>query len=161
MTDGESGNLPERKVEEIVKKNAPQLRPEQRERVVHEVTELVAHYQGPIPPPGFLAQFDEVVPGAADRIIKMTEGNMAHRMKMERTMVRGDLALKAMGMGCAFFALLAMLALVGLAVYLNHPWIATVLGGTTIAAVVGMFLNSHMTPTKPSPQQQPKKRRKR
>jgi uncharacterized membrane protein len=40
--------------------------------IVSEQTTLVRH-QGPLPPPAILKQYDDVVPGAAERIITMAE----------------------------------------------------------------------------------------
>ena len=37
---------------------------------------------GPLPPPGMLRQFDEVVPGLAERIVSMAERNQTDRLKM-------------------------------------------------------------------------------
>ena len=39
---------------------------------------LSAHYQGPIPPPDFLRKYEEIVPGAANRILTMAESNNTH-----------------------------------------------------------------------------------
>jgi len=41
-------------------------------------------YQGPITPPELLRQYDEIVPGAADRILEMAEEQSKHRQSCER-----------------------------------------------------------------------------
>ncbi len=40
-------------------------------------------YQGPIPSPDVLKQYNVLLPGAADRILSMAEQEAAHRHKME------------------------------------------------------------------------------
>lgn len=42
-----------------------------------------ASYSGPLPPPSFLNQFEQIVPGSAERIIQYSEREQAHRHKIE------------------------------------------------------------------------------
>jgi Predicted membrane protein (DUF2335) len=54
-------------------------------------------YQGPLPQPEDFAAYDRVLPGAADRILKMAEGQATHRQGLERFAVRGDFFKALMG----------------------------------------------------------------
>src|SRR5258705_11795241 len=45
-------------------------------QVVHTQTQTI--YQGPLPPPENFAAYEHVLPGAADRILKMAENQAAH-----------------------------------------------------------------------------------
>lgn len=47
-------------------------------------------FAGPLPHPEILARYEEVLPGAADRIISMAEKQAAHRMHLEKIVVEGD-----------------------------------------------------------------------
>ncbi|WP_175201656.1 DUF2335 domain-containing protein [Achromobacter insolitus] len=47
-------------------------------------------YEGPIPPPALLEHYNEIVPGAAERIIAMAESETAHRRQMESMQVNAD-----------------------------------------------------------------------
>jgi uncharacterized membrane protein len=40
-------------------------------------------FMGPIPPPGMLAEYNNVIPNGADRVIKMAEKEQAHRHNIE------------------------------------------------------------------------------
>ena len=42
------------------------------------------HYSGPLPRPDDLAKYDQIVPGAAERIIKMAEAEMLHRHENDK-----------------------------------------------------------------------------
>ena len=47
---------------------------------------LIAHgamWAGPIPPPELLAEYDQVIPNGAERILSMAEKQSDHRMRME------------------------------------------------------------------------------
>lgn len=48
---------------------------------------VVTHAQqwsGPMPPPAMLEEFDRVVPGAAERILALTERETGHRIEWEK-----------------------------------------------------------------------------
>jgi uncharacterized membrane protein len=49
-------------------------------------------FSGPLPPPEVLASYNEAVPNGADRIVKLTEDQAAHRRRLES---RGQLLLFA------------------------------------------------------------------
>lgn len=49
-----------------------------------ETSVVAAGWAGPLPPPGALAQFNEIIPNGAERIMAMTEKEQAHRHKMDR-----------------------------------------------------------------------------
>jgi uncharacterized membrane protein len=68
-------------------------------------------FQGPLPPPAVLAEYDRALPGAADRIIGMAERQSAHRQELEATVVRGNVRAETRGQVFAF--ILGMTAIVG------------------------------------------------
>lgn len=43
-----------------------------------------AQWQGPLPPPEALANFDSIIPNGAERIMKMVEDEQAHRISYEK-----------------------------------------------------------------------------
>jgi uncharacterized membrane protein len=45
-------------------------------------------FQGPIPPPAVLEAYEALVPGGANRILKMAENQAAHRQEIEKIVVR-------------------------------------------------------------------------
>jgi uncharacterized membrane protein len=47
-------------------------------------------YRGPLPLPQHLEKYEDVCPGAADRIIAMAEGQAKHRQEMENTVIRAN-----------------------------------------------------------------------
>ena len=74
---------------------APQPKPDdepQKSVVIPESKEelekfLIAVYQefaGPIPPPSMMKQYEETLPGSADRILKMAENQSEHRQWVEK-----------------------------------------------------------------------------
>ncbi len=44
-------------------------------------------FSGPLPPPEILVKYNEVLPGAAERIVAMAEKQQSHRQDLERKLV--------------------------------------------------------------------------
>lgn len=44
---------------------------------------IAASYEGPFPPPAHLNQYEQILPGAAERIFKFSEREQAHRHNLE------------------------------------------------------------------------------
>lgn len=85
----------------------------QEMKVVHQEA-----YQGPLPHPDLLKKFDEIVPGAAERILLMAEKEQNQRHQLEVKIVENDgiifkeeIKLKRRGLLCAF--ILAFLIIIG------------------------------------------------
>ena len=51
----------------------------------------IEQYQGPLPQPSTLHEFDTIVPGAAERIIRMAEDQAKHRQELERSIIQSDI----------------------------------------------------------------------
>jgi uncharacterized membrane protein len=45
-------------------------------------------FAGPLPPPALLEEYDQVVPGLAERIVVMAEGEGDHRRRIESRLIR-------------------------------------------------------------------------
>ena len=99
-----------------------------------------AQYSGPLPPAAQLIQYNQAVPDAAERIIKMAEEQSAHRRKLEFRVISSDGHRAWCGLIFAF--IIAMCALAS-SVYLimnNHDTAGGVLFTGALASVVGTFI---------------------
>jgi uncharacterized membrane protein len=102
-------------------------------------------WQGPLPPPASLRTFNEIVPGAAERILAVFEKQAEHRMRMETTVVTGRDRNMRRGQ---VFAFLVALSFLGGALYcavLGYPTLAGVIAGSTLVSIVGAFLYCHVS----------------
>jgi len=61
------------------------------------VTHASVQISGPLPPPEAFRGYEDVVPGAADRILKMAEGEQVHRHQVETRQLRYTVSLAALG----------------------------------------------------------------
>ena len=110
------------------------------QRTVTQVAMQSASWQGPLPPPSQLAQFDAVVPGCAERIIRMAEQEGEHAREVQMRAVKATVIGQYLGQ--AFALVLAASAMVAsyLLAMSGHDGVAAILGGTTLTTVVLAFL---------------------
>ncbi|HEX3718609.1 MAG TPA: DUF2335 domain-containing protein [Verrucomicrobiae bacterium] len=54
----------------------------------HTHTELSVTHCGPLPPPSYLAKYNEIIPQGADRITKQAEAQSAHRIEIEKRLLQ-------------------------------------------------------------------------
>ncbi|GGB37994.1 hypothetical protein GCM10011505_19410 [Tistrella bauzanensis] len=91
---------------------------------------------GPLPPPDILAQYEDIVPGAAARIVSWAEKEQAHRHAIDSDGLRADIIYARAGLygGIALSVFFVIAAL--FAADAGHTTLATILAGATIASVI-------------------------
>lgn len=121
----------------------------QQEIETAEVSIQQSSWSGPLPPPQALHEFDQVVPGGAERIMAAWEKETAHRQALEKRQMELTSRELILVAAEAFFskisALIFVLAALGVSAYaiqLNQPWFAGIFGSSTIAAVVWAFIHT-------------------
>jgi len=67
-----------------------------------QVTSAKFH-QGPLPSPEVLAGYEQIHPGAANRIIRMAEQQVKHRQSLEQKIVSSDHKIQSRAMNYSFF----------------------------------------------------------
>ena len=111
-------------------------------------TEIQAKgFSGPVPHPDVLERYEDIVTGAADRIIALAEREAAHRHEMEHKAIevqaadmRADRVERRIGqifaltIGLAAFITCATLVLKG------HSWPGGILGTTGVVGLVAVFV---------------------
>lgn len=138
-----SEELSEKK-QEISKESEPELA--NSEQVKRVIAEVISEFSGPIPPPNIIAGYEEVVPGAADRIIQMAEKQAAHRQSIEQMEAKVEARDSLLGILFAFIlgigSIVACIVVV-LTVRENAGAIAgSLLGVTGIGSIVTAFLKT-------------------
>lgn len=97
------------------------------------VQQMEMFYSGPLPAPSAFGQYDKVLPGAAERILKMAEQEQNHRHEVDNKQLymlsRDSLVGIIAGMGLGVCALVA-----GVLVAMNVPNT----GGTILGGVFGV-----------------------
>ncbi len=116
-------------------------------------------FSGPLPDPETLAKYEQMIPGVAERLVHAFESEIAHRRKIELDSFQARSAdakyerrIEARGQWLGFVIGLAGLG-VGLAALLKGaPVTGGMLGGSTLAALVYVFVVGRRQPkSKDSP----------
>jgi hypothetical protein len=100
---------------------------------------------GPLPPPSILAGYEQVLPGAAERIVSMAEKEQDHRHSFDNKCQKTDSRDSLLGILCGF--VLGVAALVaGVIVIMRVPnkvgaVTGSVLGISGIASIVATFIS--------------------
>lgn len=113
---------------------------EKEARPVRVAAQISRTFSGPLPPPEILQRYNEIVPGAADRIIKMAENQHHHRQALEKSVVDSNVFSQKIGLGLGF--VIAMTAIGGgiwlSAIGKSGSGLTAIIGA--LAALVGVFV---------------------
>ncbi len=97
-------------------------------------------FRGPIPPPALLLEYDEVLPGAADRILTMAESQARHRQEMEMLYLKGQSERSDRGQWFGLIVALSGFAVAGLLGTQGHAVAAATIVGADLIALVSVFV---------------------
>jgi len=110
----------------------------------------VTHQQfsGPLPPPEVMSQYNQIIPGAAERIFTMAEQNAIHQREIENSAMtfkaeevkRGQ----QYGFGIGIFAFITCIV----ALLFGSEKTATAIGSTTVVGLVSVFITGRFSSKK-------------
>ena len=78
--------------------NKPAATPIKNENPIVRKLAIQQSFSGPLPPPDLLGQYDAILPGLADRIVKMAEKQESHRHELENRVVKAEINRSYFGM---------------------------------------------------------------
>jgi uncharacterized membrane protein len=107
------------------------------------VTRQIATYEsfrGPLPNPAILQAYEKIIPGCAERIIKMAENQADHRIHIENTVIEGDTKRANRGLYCGAFISFIALLLSGFLIYTGHDWAGVTIASTVIVGLASVFI---------------------
>lgn len=109
-------------------------------------------YQGPLPSPETLQEFDRVLPGLAREIVDRADREMSHRHSLEAEALRtkvGDQASARMqykrGQWMGFVLALGFLIAGVSLTLLGHPAVGATIATTTVVSLVAIFVTGRVT----------------
>jgi uncharacterized membrane protein len=105
-----------------------------------KATTQSSSFSGPLPPPEMLKEYDNVLPGAADRIIKMAETQSDHRQKLESKVVSGEVVKSYLGMACGFVVAIAGMSIGGFLLNEGHTIGGSIFAGVPLTGLVTVFV---------------------
>ena len=88
---------------------------------------------GPLPLPEVLERYEQILPGSADRLLRLVEKQSVHRQDLERVVITGDNTRAFRGQMTTFVLLFSVVVVAGMAVLTNHV-------GLGAAAIIGALV---------------------
>lgn len=105
-----------------------------------EVMQQQQIHQGPLPMAIEFAEYDRILPGSAERILKMAENQAAHRQSLEASVVKTQNRNSTIGLFSAFVLCLITILLGGYGAYNGGGWQSAIFGTSGIGALAGVFI---------------------
>lgn len=102
--------------------------------------EVQQQFSGPLPPPGHLSDYEAILPGAAERILRMAENAQNHSAYMDRCIVEAQIDDQKRGMR---YGLVVLLLIIALATYFGikeQIWMAGLLLSTAVLGSIPVFV---------------------
>lgn len=106
----------------------------------NQVIEHREIFSGPIPHPQLLEQYERIVPGAAETIIKMASTQSEHRQYLEKKVISSDVVNSKIGLVFGF-----VIGMVGIlsgvfVILMDHIFSGLLISGATLVSLVGTFV---------------------
>lgn len=95
---------------------------------------------GPLPDPETLAEYSEIIPNGAERIMQMAEKQLDHRMKMENKVIGGQMLQSNIGQFLAFLIGIAALVASTYCIVNGYEWSGSLLGIGGLTGLVTAFI---------------------
>lgn len=132
LVKGELSEEERRQVQQLLQRHSSE--------VAVAINTTISEFRGPLPPPAILRGYEEIVPGAAGKIVEWADSERQHRHQMEGLMVRATTKRDLRGQ---IFAAIVAMGGFGLAAYalnLGHPFVATLITALDLGGIVTAFI---------------------
>ena len=114
--------------------------PENKKELEKLLIAVSQEFAGPIPPPSMMKQYEETLPGSADRILKMAENQSEHRQWIEKKKL--SFSNREVHIGQMLGFLIGVFAIVtgGYAVLNGAPISGGFIGTAGVVGLVSVFV---------------------
>jgi uncharacterized membrane protein len=127
---------------EIAKRVSAVVGRDKASQVTAQVVSLFSErFSGPIAHPRHLREYDEIVPGAADRIISMAEDALIHQKKMEEIALQATINDVKDGRRFGFAALVLLIVSALVCGIYGYQILAGAFLGAGALGTIGAFIN--------------------
>jgi uncharacterized membrane protein len=105
--------------------------------------QLSVSYHGPLPTSGEFAGYEQVLPGAADRILAITEKEAERRRENQDKLVNASVKYSGRGQIFAFIISILSLMGIGLSIYFSMPIASIAPAIVAITGLASIFTNKN------------------
>ena len=97
-------------------------------------------FSGPMPHPDILQKYNDIVPGAAERILIMVEKQSIHRQELEKMALQSRINDSRRGINAGTIVSLAAMCVSGILAFTGHETTAAILVGGNLVSLAGTFI---------------------
>lgn len=139
-----------------VKQDIENADPDDREMLLAAAVKHI-QYEGPLPPGYMLREYEEVLPGAADRVFRMAEQQAEHRQCLEKQVVASK--SRAELLGVIFAGAIVLVTVIG-GIFLIHEGNG-IAGFSTLVMGIGGIAGTFIYGTRSEKKERAEKREQR
>jgi uncharacterized membrane protein len=114
--------------------------PKETRTAILEMIERHESHSGPLPTPDYLEKYEQILPGLAERIVRIPEREQEFRHSIANGYMEREFQLKSRGQIFALIAMLLLLIFAGLLAIIGDTKSAATVAGVTIVGIVGIFV---------------------
>lgn len=142
----EKPKIPPALTEEIERQIGPLVPQQAKGQVVSRIVAMMQSekFSGPIAHPRHLREYEDILPGSAERIVTMAEVEQAHNIDMESTIIKAETEDRKRGMNYGFAALCLLIVLGFTAGFWGNNVLAGMLLFGGFIGVAGVFINGRL-----------------
>lgn len=128
--------------EEIAKRIGSLVGKEQKGQIIAQMVSLYKEerFSGPIAHPKHLREYEEILPGSADRIVNMAESSLSHTQELQAIALGADIEDMRGGRRYGFAALVLLIGGAIVATFLKAPILAGLFLGTGALGTIGVLV---------------------
>lgn len=139
---------PEDVASQTVERLEPYVLPEHRpkvEMIVEEGVEAVVHHHsGPLPRAADLADYNQIDPSFAERIVRMAEREQQHRHAFPAEVLSKDYAIKSRGQNYALILAFGIILFAAYLAWLGDTAMAGKVAIGTLVGIVAIFVSGRL-----------------
>ena len=109
-------------------------------RSVVSVSRSLESFEGPLPPPAVLEGYERVLPGSAERILRMAEQQAEHRRVVFTTLVEADTSRARWGLWLGAVVAVAFILAATAMVLAGQTVAGTIVATADLLGIVGVFV---------------------
>jgi len=123
-------------------KDPAAIQPVNQEKIETIVRQIVSTeiFSGPLPAPKTLKEYDQIMPGLANRIVTMAENQSAHRQQLENIVIRSDRRNSLLGLVIGGIVALSVLVVGAYLITIGEHYAGTFLCTTDLISLAGIFV---------------------
>lgn len=110
------------------------------ERIEQILIKKEERFSGPLPHPEHFKKYNQIVPGSANRLLKMAEDDLAHIHSIQKSQVLMENIATIGGLITGWSIAVISLVGSGYLIMNGHDIAGSILGGTSLASLVGVFV---------------------